>query len=123
MYTGWESQACASCPSGHKRDLATSGCIACSPGQFALANNIKYECGPCGVGTYSGDASNDCTNCTVGQYNDETGQSTCTSCTDAGELKFTDQVGQASCSTCSDGLKPSSNADACMCVKPCPKGK
>ena len=122
MHTKWADDACASCPGGQKRNKETSGCIACSPGQFALANNINYECDLCDVGTYSGDASDDCTNCTVGQYNDRPGQPTCTSCTDAGELKFTDLVGQESCGTCKDGLKASSNADECVCVKPCAKG-
>ena len=123
MDTEWADDACASCPGGQKRDRVSSGCIACLPGQFALANNIKYQCDTCSAGTYSGADSASCSACAVGEYNDKPGQAACSSCVLAGPLKYQSKAGQASCDTCSDGLKPTRIADACTCVEPCPKGK
>ena len=123
MYARWAGDACAACPGGQKRDLASSGCITCSPGQFALANNIKYNCDTCSVGNYSGAGSASCSACAVGEYNDKPGQAACSSCVLAGPLKYQSEAGQASCNTCSDGLKPTRIADACTCVEPCAKGK
>ena len=123
MHNEWVGDACAACPGGQKRDLATSGCIPCSPGQFALANNIKYQCDTCSAGKYSGAGSASCSACAVGKYNDKPGQAACSSCGLAGPLKYQSKAGQASCDTCSDGLKPTSIADACTCVEPCVKGK
>ena len=123
MYARWAGDACAACPGGQKRDLASSGCITCSPGQFALANNIKYNCDTCSVGNYSGAGSASCSACAVGEYNDKLGQAACSSCVLAGPLKYQSDAGQASCNTCSDGLKPTRIADACTCVEPCAKGK
>ena len=121
--TSWKDEECTSCPGGQKRDLATSGCIACSPGQFALANNKMYECYPCSAGNYSGAGSASCSACAAGKYNDKPGQTACSSCLSAGDLKYQSKAGQASCDTCSDGLKPTSIFDACTCVEPCAKGK
>ena len=123
MYKAWAGDVCASCPGGQKRDSVSSGCIACSPGQFALANNKNYTCYPCSAGNYSGAGSASCSACAAGKYNDKPGQTACSSCLSAGDLKYQSKAGQASCDTCSDGLKPTNIADACTCVEPCPKGK
>ena len=124
MHTKWAGDACASCPGGQKRDSVSNGCTACLPGQFALANNKKYECGgTCSVGKYSGAGSTTCSACAAGKYNDKSGEAACNSCESMGPLKYQSKAGQASCDICSDGLKPTSIADACTCVEPCAKGK
>ncbi|MBD5405632.1 hypothetical protein HDR59_03730, partial [bacterium] len=65
-------------------------CEPC-PAGYSCNNGVKT---PCPAGTYSGAVSTSCTNCSAGQYQDASGQS--------------------SCKTCPEGKFSNSNKSACV---------
>ena len=116
MYTKWADDACVSCPGGQKRDSVSNGCIACLPGQFALANNKKYTCDTtCSVGKYSGAGSATCSACAAGKYNDKSGQSACIQCAKG---QYQSQKTRAGCIKCAKGrynnLKAKTSSSDCL---------
>ena len=116
MYTKWADDACVSCPGGQKRDSVSNGCIACLPGQFALANNKKYTCDTtCSVGKYSGAGSATCSACAAGKYNDKSGQAACIQCAKG---QYQSQKTRAGCIQCAKGrynnLKAKTSSSDCL---------
>ena len=126
-----QKTACAPCPDGYYNDqIGQTECTKkCPAGRFysdatRKANTALWgqvECTNCAVGEYQNEEGKGaCKGCSVGQYQDTTGNTACISCV-AG--KYQGQTGKIFCPTCNAGsITGRTGAGASTCTA-CAAGK
>jgi hypothetical protein len=106
-----EGESCHFCPDGYYNDqIGQTECTKkCPAGRFysdatRKANTALWgqvECTNCAVGEYQNEeGKNTCKGCSAGQYQDTTGKTSCKGCS-AGQ--YQGQTAQTSCTTCAAG--------------------
>lgn len=111
-YTG--ATACLPCGTGSYSSSAT-GCDACLPGRFALANSPSCTSCPRGKAAF-GSSQGSCVDCPSGKYSGQVNASECTDC-EPGRVQ--ELPSQSSCHECA----PGSSAVLVTSCSTCPAGK
>ncbi len=93
-YTSTSMQVhCSKCPQGtYQPDRATASCQICPAGTANSGTGSATEaaCSLCPAGKYSASGAIVCTNCTLGTYQNQTGQTECLSCKSIGSTMTSD---------------------------------
>ena len=99
-YTNVSRQSsCLKCPHGKYQPLiASATCHLCPAGtaNSRVGSIRRDDCAPCLKGSYSGSGARECTNCTLGNYQDKAGQTACMSCKSLGST-MTSTADRAGC--------------------------
>lgn len=117
--TGTRRENCALCASGDTAysvfDLSCSPCFM--PGETSTSGGV---CTKCPAGKFNSGWDGQCSDCAVGMYNNETGQSTCRTCSAAGG--YSDEVGLVNCKQCAVAKYKAPGMSSTSCAF-CPAGK
>eukprot|EP01046_Picozoa_sp_COSAG06_P006235 COSAG06_NODE_290_length_18223_cov_5.866696_11_plen_2485_part_00 len=93
-----ENEICTDCIPGYIQvEEGRTLCDACTPGLFS---NTTTECTECSAGRWSDSAAATCSDCPVGQYQNFTGQDSCTECP---HFHVSPTEGAVQCSECPYG--------------------
>ena len=98
-YGATSSTACKSCPAGYKSSAGESECFLCPAGYLA----VTTQCETCSSGKYGRlnyIGYHICSQCSTGQFQEATGQTSCKSCSQG---KYQNQYGSTGCKGCPIG--------------------